>query len=952
MSEEKSDELVKKLIKAQGLNNIVFIGSGPGIRKIQNSLIQRKVNSYGSYLVFLEQAVAEISIEGAVILIDPACEESYSEVNYEFRALMSILKKAQNFNVSQFKKQCENHICNTEFSIVNIKNNEKKVVGTINDEVTLNEKLIFPGNNSEYENSQEKLKIQLSIANGTSELYHQGFNPAFAYFYEGARYAVSRSNKLNDFKNFEFSLFPTDCGNMVYDDSWYDSCFSELLPSMGSAYLTSFWPTGAMGGLKSLKKSGLRIPQISPFGVSDELDNSTTYPEYLKLSLSAPDYSLSGLSIVYKSYNWMNMIIFGSDDPTSFEVVNSIISNYQLVGGNIVNPPYLRIFPGNYTRDDYNKYKHFFEFAKNSKCRIFYIFSSVAQYIFEGLYDAGFRKGDFVSFLDFSNYQSIIADDDQKYLKKRKELVEGCLTTNTKEWYGDIGKKLFKELSGIYDDTNYMCITYDTVSIVKNSINHLLNIGEDYEDGELLYKTMRSQKLVGCMGSIYFREYSNSIASVRVSLNQVIFNSTSKKFELVEFVLLDRFSQQTMKYVREPAWSTGEKTHPSNFVDYGVCNFDKRMLRKSKEGIKIVYIVSAILLTFTIISSFIQWKMFNFKLVPIENDNIMSMDDKFYLLYFFVQFFEIMALSPTSGIFESSFKNLNFLFGFDLIRYYNFTYDSFWYFYKILIGISLTFFGLSLIFLFKLQNILDHSYLLSKLNDLARIYLPIIGHIGFLPIISLLFSIFLCEEAIGDKLEDSFIFTDCTTFCYTKKHKNFVVLGSISITFFVVSSSLSRALWETIPNSLNLRTKTFYLSCLSIFQVVLIVLRKCLKSTSESASGYSISILTLLFTLFTFVNKPYNYPVSGIFQITSLCAAAWGVLCSSAFLSTGSHPVWIVLFYLGLIVIIAVGGIASRKVPKVFKSVTDVNISDLIQFQFKKGYDLIKIQGMIAKSNG
>lgn len=50
-------------------------------------------------------------------------------------------------------------------------------------------------------------------------------------------------------------------------------------------------------------------------------------------------------------------------------------------------------------------------------------------------------------------------------------------------------------------------------------------------------------------------------------------------------------------------------------------------------------------------------------------------------------------------------------------------------------------------------------------GELAEIIIPILGHIGFLPIMSTLFNIFLCDKSIGDEFTDSFMNKDCYEFC-------------------------------------------------------------------------------------------------------------------------------------------------------------------------------------------
>lgn len=62
-----------------------------------------------------------------------------------------------------------------------------------------------------------------------SEVYNINTYFGFSYLYEAARYAVFRSNALNEFPNFKFELFKTDCGIFLYDPSWYKACLSTII---------------------------------------------------------------------------------------------------------------------------------------------------------------------------------------------------------------------------------------------------------------------------------------------------------------------------------------------------------------------------------------------------------------------------------------------------------------------------------------------------------------------------------------------------------------------------------------------------------------------------------------------------------------------------------------------------------------------------------------------------
>lgn len=65
-----------------------------------------------------------------------------------------------------------------------------------------------------------------------------------------------------------------------------------------------------------------------------------------------------------------------------------------------------------------------------------------------------------------------------------------------------------------------MCLTYDTVLVIKEAILYLLARGEDFEDPLKLIHTMRNNKIIGCIGSIYFSKETTGRTSSQYLFSQ------------------------------------------------------------------------------------------------------------------------------------------------------------------------------------------------------------------------------------------------------------------------------------------------------------------------------------------------------------------------------------------------------------------------------------------------
>ena len=551
ISDTALNTIVKKSIKASGTRKILFIGGSEEINRLQFFIQQRKLEQPGTHFLFASTGIYTAFLNGSLILTYPGTEESKDKNQFKSRILIDFLENFQRKNIiADLYSKCFQNVCAEEMKIYNIQNTKKVVVGTILNELNITGPIIYPGPTDSKYAFISSTPLKVSIANGTSEPYKNTTDYLYANLYKGAEYAVYRSNLLNDIPRFHIELSPTDCGNSYYDYSFSLNCFSNLKQSLGITYLTSLSSIGTLGNYRTLAAMHHDIPQLSPLSLIEDLNNKTKFPNLLKLGMSNYDYGESFLLFVL-SYNWDSVIFFGSNESAYYLQYQEYVNIIESIDVKIINPENLRLFPDNMTRSDLNKYKDYFLFAKNSKCRIYLIATPFSALILEGLYDVGLRSEDVIIFSGISIINSMSEELEEKLLIKRQEFIDGINIFNYKEWIGDLGKQLYNEISSIVDyQPTYLCITYDSISVLKYSINHLLLLGEDYDSAQVLLKSMRLQKLTGCMGTIFFLSDSNAVATFQVGVGKLQFNQTSNKYYLSFYATSNKYDTQVIKYLK------------------------------------------------------------------------------------------------------------------------------------------------------------------------------------------------------------------------------------------------------------------------------------------------------------------------------------------------------------------------------------------------------------------
>ena len=821
-----------------------------------------------------------------------------------------------------------------QYSIVNIRNGQRIIVGSLGNTLTISGKIYFPGNTT-VSAAAVTTVITLAIANGTDEIYKKSKNPSFAYFYQGARYAVARSNLLNDIPRFSLKLFPTNCGIYLFNSTFYNNYYSPIIHDLGIAYLSGFWYSTSYGNLVTLKSLGLNLPQISPFAQDTSVDNSAKFPEFLKLSVTAEEYQTNGF-IFMKSLGWNKVVVLATDDPIYSRQYQNVYMYSNSSGVTIINPPDKRIFPSNYTRNDFEKYRSYFQAAKDTMCRFFIVVAIDRGAIWEGLYDIGLRRGD-IFLVTEATALPYLSGVPPQYLMKREELILDSFAMSYREFLGELGTTLRTEMSKIFPALTFLCMCYDTVSVVKEAVNYILAKGDDYEDPETLQTAMRNNKITGCLGSLFFGTESNSRGSAQFLLQQFRQNATGSWY-LENIVFIDKLSSQVITVVNPVEWPSGNNTTPSLFRPISPCPFDSYLIVDSPSGKNVLYSLCAIFFVISIIAAYLAYRYLNPVIKPLTEKQVITFADMIFILYFFFQFVQLTTVGPDQDSYKYLLNNFQVLISLDFSLYFQVQFENFWKLFFSVLCFAIVWIFLCFAVIFKCDDAFEDNFFCGKIKFLTELLLPILGHIGFLPIFSMLLNIFLCNKAIGSSLTDSYLDADCAEFCYTGTHRAYAVISAIAISFYLPLAIYCRSIWESTQPSLNLATSPTYLSLLSIFQVTIVILNKTLKIANQVVHGYAVSAIIVGFIVITMKMKPYNYYRNHVLQISSLALALCAILCATVFRDLNMVIPWIVTELIGFLVIIVVGVLVMRRYPSLLYSRKGTSISTLFIFQFCKNY--------------
>ena len=444
---------------------------------------------------------------------------------------------------------------------------------------------------------------------------------------------------------------------------------------MGVAYISSFWHSASYSNLVALNNLNLNIPQISPFSQSNIVDNSTQFPQFLKLSVSSYQFYLSAFYFL-RSIGWNSIVVLATDDAAFYEEYIEVVNFAEVSGITILNPEDKRIFRYDYTPDDFEEYRSYFQAAKDTNCRLFVLLTYIRGYTLDGLYKIGMRKGDIYVISEVSIIEYLSSYGDEVALKHRGELLSQSFVIAYKEFNGQLGAQIQAELRSMFPSISFMCMCYDVVSVIKETIIYLLARGDDIEDPNLMQYTMRTNKLTGCLGTIYFDQEDNSRAYSTFLLQQIRQNSTTLDWYYHDIILLDKFSAKIMTVVDTIEWSLGTST-PSNFRPKNPCPFDSYEIIDSFDGKRVLYILSTGFFVVSAVSAFFSYKRFKEHNKDLKEKQVITVSDMVYIFYFVLQFLQIITQGPDQLSLDYHIKSYQDLFSLDINRYFYFKFRDF-----------------------------------------------------------------------------------------------------------------------------------------------------------------------------------------------------------------------------------------------------------------------------------
>ncbi|CAG9331430.1 unnamed protein product [Blepharisma stoltei] len=915
--------------------------------EIQKNLKSSKMLTNGTGILLISESSYGSTIEGALAIVEKGKETAESYEKYLYLTILdmiSLLSNASSYDDSliMLLEKCPNHYCVNGFSLVNIHENQRKFVGSItNGILMLNSSIVFPGNSVEIPISQKKY-LYVSANDGTTNpdaapsefviLYNRGFASA-----------LKDMNTGNDIlQNFQLKLNDFDCGAAVYNAAFNYNCINKDKDKLGLARIMASSSLLAYGEIATLAKLNITLPCIGALNVDSGLSNSTKYPFYSRVSVPST-VLFSQVPLILKVMGWRNIAILYQNDSlgtTANYYINQANEKQNL---NIINK--LKIIPPLLTRGQLKNYSHVFQDIIDTNARMIVLILNppLIDYAAELFYDLGMRKGDMIFYSPNVGWLSSVANKDD-YTYKRIEVAIPLLAVYQSFFVGEKGKSVHDDLYKSYgnlEPSSFSCLFYDSLYLVGAALDWTINQGKDYTDPTSLQSAIRSVKFAGCSGTIYMQKNSNDVQLTSFTIQSNFYNSTTSALKIYDVGLLAPTSLKVLTIETPFIYADGTSNKPTDFrITRTNCPFDDKLKQTFAKGRALVFGICFFIAVVTTIVTFVVWKKWwNLKVEELTKSEELSIADMIVGITIVVEFFQLLSQGPDIRPLNSMLDDIGDAVSLDVKGLLKFENNIFWWFYTAIIILC----GLWCIFCIEIFWHLDETFnniwFFRALGILADYSMPILGNLCFIPFISILLEVFVCDNSIGNDFKDSYLSIDCYQFCWQGSHIPYAILSTVSLICYHPFAVYCRPLWQEFQHELHVKSFPLYLMVKTVVQVVLIVMNKTIKRSNDIAHGFLFTFLVIFYILILLKFKAYNYERFNWWHNLTLAGVTWvSFLSTMNFLINGKSFPWISLILGGWGVLALIGLLVQKKkYPSLLFRKKGKDTSNLFKFAFSFG---------------
>ena len=897
--------LISKQLKTSGIKQWVLITDYKTSNLIQQTLKESNMLKSGTGLLAGPYSYFGLSENGVLQLSNPGFEDTSTVENFLVSYLFKVFEEfSENNELQNFINKQEKR---KGFSLFNIQNQGTAEIYSADCEENCDiSQIIYIGNSTE-KPLNTKTIIPFSLSAGITDPTNLN-QTANQVLMNGAYVAVNYYNNVTTtLKNFEFQYKDIPC----YTDAnkFNSTCYDDYSSQLGLFHLSPHSEFYSIFMYNYIKEFNLNL-----FGTSDGLilSEKNNYPLYISTGVPYK-YGVNALLQVIKFMGFDKFAIISPNSTNSIVWVGYAINDAPSLKMTILNNLNKYVFnvtaAGQVVGSD-----EVFQEIIDCRARIIIVAGQpiILNNVLKKFYDIGLEKGDiFIAARSIDTTILLNYTDPDFY--KRKPFLQGMFSLKASNYLGEVGNYVKNKVLSEYGTINQRsCDYFDCFSLGYYGIESLIVQGKDYEIGTNVMAEARKARFPGCNGSIKVIDYKNIRESELYNISQVQYDG--KNYSYVEIARYFPSGTTLFEIVKDPYWTDSGTPSELRTVSWS-CPFRPSHLKSFKKGKIVVGTICGVIGLFTLISTVLIWKYFwNKEIDEIVEKAEMSFQDSVVMVTILIEFIQTAGMGPDVGKLASGFKTIASALTYSIDDFIELSDGVFWY---VLLSILLSvgyWVLLCVVWIFKLHDKFYHFWLFRFFGWSILNLMPILGNLMFIPIISTLVNVFVCDKSLDGTYAESILDKDCYQKCWDSQHMPYAVISGIFILLYQPLAVYFRPMWQELLPLLHIKALPRYLMLKSVFQVVLIILNKTLKRFDQESHAIVFILLISCYLAAICVKNSYNYARTRLWHKLGTLGIIWLVMILIINEYAYKNQVlWICLLFAGWIIICVFGILIQRK---------------------------------------
>lgn len=368
-----------------------------------------------------------------------------------------------------------------------------------------------------------------------------------------------------------------------------------------------------------------------------------------------------------------------------------------------------------------------------------------------------------------------IVDEENPEMLKIQEVLRGTVAAEQSSYVGEFGTAIYDEYmaetGGIPPDP-MLCTFYDAAWNFGLTFDYMLSANLEFEEPYAFRGAAEGNKFTGCTGRVFFEQGTNDRGPSTMAIQNLIDEMNElgdMEWNIKDIGVWAPGAVKTWTWYTDIIWNDGTiEVPPDTLIEEDFdCPFDPDEAEPIQLGRDINLGIQFALAMITAIITVFIWKRWkHVKIEPLATKHEMSTNDFFLMGTIFVELFQYAAMGPEFRSLSSFLNVMALSLSIDLDATLTMSAGVYWIFLEATLVLCLVWllFGLGMI-----KNIdikYEHIECCKTCGYYGENILPIIGNVMFLPIVSILLDVFICDESSDGEFENAFMYRDCYEYCW------------------------------------------------------------------------------------------------------------------------------------------------------------------------------------------